>query len=229
MSAAFTLEMVGGVAVVTFDLPDESVNKFSPAVIDEFTAIIERLEQDAAVKAAVLISGKPGTFIAGADIDQFLAFKTASDAQTASAFGHTMMRRIERGRVPVVVAIDGTCLGGGLEFALACAYRVAADSPKTGTTWAGVIACSIGSMRSCSTASTSSSDRSRRTCSWTRGVTISLRRFPYAARLRRRSSRSAKRGCPIACGSATGSRRASSSISGRIDGSCARSRAARAC
>jgi 3-hydroxyacyl-CoA dehydrogenase/enoyl-CoA hydratase/3-hydroxybutyryl-CoA epimerase len=131
MSAAFTLEMVGGVAVVTFDLPDESVNKFSPAVIDEFTAIIERLEQDAAVKAAVLISGKPGTFIAGADIDQFLAFKTASDAQTASAFGHTMMRRIERGRVPVVVAIDGTCLGGGLEFALACAYRVAADSPKT--------------------------------------------------------------------------------------------------
>ncbi len=131
MSTALTLEMVDGVAVITFDLPGESINKFSPAVIEEFTAIIERIEKDTAVTAAVLISGKPGTFIAGADIDQFLEFKTAQDAQTASAFGHTMMRRIERGRVPVVAAIDGTCLGGGLEFALACAYRVAADTPKT--------------------------------------------------------------------------------------------------
>ena len=131
MSTALTLEMVDDVAVITFDLPNESVNKFSPSVIAEFTAIIERIEKDAAVKAAVFLSGKSGTFIVGADIDQFLEFKTAADAQTASAFGHTMMRRIERGRVPVVAAIDGTCLGGGLEFALACSYRVAADTPKT--------------------------------------------------------------------------------------------------
>jgi len=131
MTKALTLEMVDGVAVITFDLPNESINKFSPAVIDEFTAMIERIEKDTSVKAAVLISGKPGTFIAGADIDQFLEFKVAADAQKASAFGHTMMKRIESGRVPVVAAIDGACLGGGLEFALACAYRVAADSPKT--------------------------------------------------------------------------------------------------
>lgn len=131
MANALTLEMVDGVAVLTFDLKGESINKFSPAVIDEFTAMIDRLEQDAAVKAAVLISGKPGTFIAGADIDQFLEFKTAADAQKASAFGHTMMARIEKGRVPVVAAIEGACLGGGLEFALACAYRIAADTPKT--------------------------------------------------------------------------------------------------
>ena len=131
MSNALTLEMVDGVAVLTFDLKGESINKFSPAVIDEFTATIERLEQDPSVKAAVLLSGKPGTFIAGADIDQFLAFKTAEDARKASAFGHVMMTRIEKGRVPVVAAIEGACLGGGLEFALACAYRIAADTPKT--------------------------------------------------------------------------------------------------
>lgn len=131
MSNALTLEMVDGVAVLTFDLKGESINKFSPAVIDEFTATIERLDKDPSVKAAVLISGKPGTFIAGADIDQFLEFKTAADAQKASAFGHTMMSRIEKGRVPVVAAIEGACLGGGLEFALACAYRIAADTPKT--------------------------------------------------------------------------------------------------
>lgn len=131
MSTSLTLEMVDGVAVVTFDLPGESINKFSPAVIDEFTALIDRLEKDAAVKAAVLISGKPGTFIAGADIDQFLEFRTADDARKASAFGHAMMARIEKGRVPVVAAIEGACLGGGLEFSLACAYRIAADTPKT--------------------------------------------------------------------------------------------------
>jgi 3-hydroxyacyl-CoA dehydrogenase/enoyl-CoA hydratase/3-hydroxybutyryl-CoA epimerase len=131
MSTALTLEMVDGIAVLTFNLTNESINKFSPAVIDEFTAMIERLDRDNAVKGAVLISGKPGTFIAGADIDQFLEFKTAADAQKASAFGHTMMTRIEKGRVPVVAAIEGACLGGGLEFALACAYRIAADTPKT--------------------------------------------------------------------------------------------------
>jgi 3-hydroxyacyl-CoA dehydrogenase/enoyl-CoA hydratase/3-hydroxybutyryl-CoA epimerase len=131
MTTALTMEMVDGVAVITFDLKGESINKFSPAVIDEFTAMIERIEQDQAVKAAVLLSGKPGTFIAGADIDQFLEFKTAEDARKASAFGHTMMTRIEKGRVPVVAAIEGACLGGGLEFALACAYRIAADTPKT--------------------------------------------------------------------------------------------------
>ncbi len=131
MSNALTLEMVDGIAVITFDLKGESINKFSPAVIDEFTAMIDRLEKDSAVKGAVLISGKPGTFIAGADIDQFLEFKTAEDARKASAFGHAMMTRIEKGRVPVVAAIEGACLGGGLEFSLACAYRIAADTPKT--------------------------------------------------------------------------------------------------
>lgn len=131
MANALTMEKVDGVAVITFDLKGESINKFSPAVIDEFTAMIDQLERDTSVRAAVLISGKPGTFIAGADIDQFLEFKTAEDARKASAFGHTMMSRIEKGRVPVVAAIEGACLGGGLEFALACAYRIAADTPKT--------------------------------------------------------------------------------------------------
>ena len=130
-SNALTLEVVDGIAVLTFDLPGESINKFSPAVIEEFTSYVERIEQDLTIGAAVLISAKPGIFIAGADIDQFLEFRTAADAAAASAFGHRMMHRIEKGRVPVVAAIDGACLGGGLEFALACAYRVLADSPKT--------------------------------------------------------------------------------------------------
>ena len=128
---AVTLDVVDGIAVLTFDLPGESVNKFSPAVIDEFSAHIDRIEKDTSIRGAALISGKKGNFVAGADIDQFLEFRTAADAAKASAFGHAMFHRIEKGRVPVVAAVDGACLGGGLEFALACAYRIAADSPKT--------------------------------------------------------------------------------------------------
>lgn len=118
-------------AVVTFDLPDEPVNKFSKAAIADFRAMFERLEGDASVVGAVLISGKPDTFIAGADIDQFLEFTSAADAAAQSAEGHRLMDRLEHGRVPWVAAINGACLGGGLEASLACAYRIAGDSPKT--------------------------------------------------------------------------------------------------
>ncbi len=128
---ALSVNITDGVAVVTFDLPGEPVNKFSPAVVAEFVATFDRLERDPSVKAAVLISGKPDVFIAGADIDQFLEFTTAADAARASGDGHQLMNRIEAGRVPWVAAINGGCLGGGLEAALACAYRIASDAPKT--------------------------------------------------------------------------------------------------
>ena len=128
---ALTVEVQDGIAVITIDLPNEPVNKFSAAVIAEFDEVMTQFESMSAVKAAVLISGKPDVFIAGADIDAFLEFKSAKDAETASASGHRMMSRLERSRVPVVAAIHGACLGAGLEMALACAYRIATDHPKT--------------------------------------------------------------------------------------------------
>ena len=131
MSSALSISLHDGVAVVTFDLPGEPVNKFSKAVIADFVAVFDQLEKDSSVKGAVLISGKPDTFIAGADIDQFLEFKNAADAAAQSAEGHKLMDRLEHGRVPWVAAINGACLGGGLEASLACAYRIVADSPKT--------------------------------------------------------------------------------------------------
>ncbi|MFI5246673.1 MAG: enoyl-CoA hydratase-related protein, partial [Gemmatimonadales bacterium] len=127
---ALTVELHDGVAVVTIDLPNEPVNKFSAAVIAEFDALMTEVESNSAVKAVVLISGKPDVFIAGADIDAFLEFKSAKDAELASAAGHRMMWRLERSRVPVVAAIHGACLGAGLETALACAWRVASAHPK---------------------------------------------------------------------------------------------------
>ncbi|MGH7653708.1 MAG: fatty acid oxidation complex subunit alpha FadJ [Gemmatimonadaceae bacterium] len=130
-AAALTVDVHDGIAVVTIDLPGEPVNKFSGAVIAEFDELMTQIDTNAAVKAMVLISGKPDGFIAGADIDAFLDFKSAVDAQAASAAGHRVVARIAQSRVPVVAAIHGACLGAGLETALACSYRVATDHPKT--------------------------------------------------------------------------------------------------
>jgi 3-hydroxyacyl-CoA dehydrogenase/enoyl-CoA hydratase/3-hydroxybutyryl-CoA epimerase len=128
---ALSLSVNEGIAIITIDLPNEPVNKFSAAVIAEFDAMLTQVEGNSAVKAAVLISGKPDVFIAGADVDAFLEFKSAADAEAASASGHVLLLRLERSRVPVVAAIHGACLGAGLETALACAYRIATDHPKT--------------------------------------------------------------------------------------------------
>ncbi len=129
--SALTVGMEDGIAVITFDLPGEPVNKFSQAVKDEFLALFDRLEGDQAVRGAVLISGKPDSFVAGADIDEFLRWTTAARAEKASRDGHAMLDRLEGLRLPVVAAIHGACMGGGLEAALACAYRVVSDHPKT--------------------------------------------------------------------------------------------------
>jgi 3-hydroxyacyl-CoA dehydrogenase / enoyl-CoA hydratase / 3-hydroxybutyryl-CoA epimerase len=132
MTAALTTTMrEGGVAVVTFDLPGESVNKLTRGVVDEFRALMDRVDSDSSIRSVVLISGKPDLFIAGADIDGFLELRTAAEAEALSREGQEMMNRIERLRAPVVYAIHGACLGGGLEGALAAAYRIATDHPKT--------------------------------------------------------------------------------------------------
>jgi 3-hydroxyacyl-CoA dehydrogenase/enoyl-CoA hydratase/3-hydroxybutyryl-CoA epimerase len=128
---ALSVEVTDGIAVITFDLPNESVNKLSRAVKDEFVALVTRLERDTTVHGAVFISGKPDVWIAGADIEEFLQLKTATDAERLSRDGQMLLDSVERLRIPIVAAIHGACLGGGLETALACRYRVATDHPKT--------------------------------------------------------------------------------------------------
>ncbi|MBC7898244.1 MAG: enoyl-CoA hydratase/isomerase family protein, partial [Cytophagaceae bacterium] len=131
MPSALHVAIENGIAVITFDLPGESVNKFSRAVKDEFVGVLDRLNADSAVTGAVVISGKADTFIAGADIEEFMQWTTGAQAAAASSEGHAMLDRLEKGRVPVVAAIHGACLGGGLEMALACAWRVCTEHPKT--------------------------------------------------------------------------------------------------
>ena len=128
---ALTTDVHDGIAVVTFDLPDEPVNKFSTSVAREFAALVDRIERDDSIRGAVLISGKPDIFIAGADIEEFVKFTSAVEAERLSREGQLMLDRLETLRVPIVAAIHGACLGGGLETALACRYRIITDHPKT--------------------------------------------------------------------------------------------------
>ena len=129
--SAFTTELQDSIAVVTFDLPGEPVNKLTSAVKVEFEALLIRLRDDAEIRGVVLISGKPDTFIAGADIEEFTALTTQAEAERLSFEGQEMVSRVETLPKPVVAAIHGACLGGGLELALACHYRIATDHPKT--------------------------------------------------------------------------------------------------
>jgi 3-hydroxyacyl-CoA dehydrogenase/enoyl-CoA hydratase/3-hydroxybutyryl-CoA epimerase len=129
--SAFSTDNQDGIAVITFDLPGEPVNTLNGAVRVEFEALIIGLRDDPAVRAAVLISGKPDSFIAGADIEEFAALTTQSAAERLSFEGQEMLSRVETLAKPVVAAIHGACLGAGLELALACHYRIATDHSKT--------------------------------------------------------------------------------------------------
>jgi 3-hydroxyacyl-CoA dehydrogenase / enoyl-CoA hydratase / 3-hydroxybutyryl-CoA epimerase len=131
MTSALTLEHVDGIAVVTIDLPGEPVNKVTAGLRAEFAGMFDQLVADSSVRGVVLASGKPDTWLAGADIDEFLTLQTASDAETLSRSGQELLARLESLSIPVVAAIHGACLGGGLETALACRYRIASDHPRT--------------------------------------------------------------------------------------------------
>jgi 3-hydroxyacyl-CoA dehydrogenase/enoyl-CoA hydratase/3-hydroxybutyryl-CoA epimerase len=131
VAPALTVDVRDSIALITFDTPNSPVNTFAPAARAEFIAVLDRLEKDSSIKAAVLFSGKPDVWIAGADVEELMSLPTAADAERLSQMGHALMERVERLRAPLIAAIQGACLGGGLELALACAYRIAADTPKT--------------------------------------------------------------------------------------------------
>jgi 3-hydroxyacyl-CoA dehydrogenase/enoyl-CoA hydratase/3-hydroxybutyryl-CoA epimerase len=127
--SAFHLDVApDGLAVLTFDLPGEKVNKFSREVFVELSEALVRLSQDPRVRGLLVVSGKPDVFIAGADIKEFTQVKP-EDVSAGSARGQALFEQLARLPFPTVAALNGACLGGGTEFALACDWRVMSDAP----------------------------------------------------------------------------------------------------
>src|SRR5262245_48390343 len=119
-----------GVATVTFDVQGSPVNVFNDEMFRELGRAVEPLERDPP-RAVVFRSAKPSGFIAGADVHRIRQIESESEVRTVLAAGHELFDRVERMPFPTVAVIHGPCLGGGLEFALACRYRVARDDAST--------------------------------------------------------------------------------------------------
>ena len=129
-SPAFTLAIdADGIGLVTIDMPGRAMNVLNPTLTAPFAELVTRLETDAALKGLVITSGK-STFIVGADIDQLTQITSAEEAYQLCEALKGMLRRMEKCGKPVVAALNGTALGGGLELALACHARIALDDPK---------------------------------------------------------------------------------------------------
>ncbi len=120
-----------GIAWLAIDKPGSSANTLSEDVLTELDDVLVKLEA-APPKGLVLRSAKPAGFIAGADIGEFRAMTDAAAVEARLASALAVIDRLDRLALPTVAVIHGYCLGGGLEVALACDYRIAVEDARLG-------------------------------------------------------------------------------------------------
>ncbi len=131
MGTLVSTEQDGFVAVVTLDNPP--MNALSSALLDELEAEIDRLDGDDGTRAIVLRGAGERAFVAGADIKEFPSLREAATQEGGSARGiQKLGHRMDASRTPFVAAIQGFCLGGGLELAMCCDLRVSSDDAQLG-------------------------------------------------------------------------------------------------
>ncbi|WP_061035787.1 MULTISPECIES: fatty acid oxidation complex subunit alpha FadJ [Vibrio] len=129
---AFSLKIdEQNIAWLAIDVPNEKMNTLQAAFADEMKEIFAQLKDTNGVKGMIIHSLKPDNFVAGADVRMLEACTTASEAEALAKQGQDLFQQLSELPYPVVAAIHGPCLGGGLELALACDYRVCTDSDKT--------------------------------------------------------------------------------------------------
>ena len=127
-----TVTIDDGIAYVGLDVADESVNTLSTPMVDRFEEIIDSSLRDESVEGIVIHSLKPDNFVVGFDIEELQGYYDDPEALRALvARGHHLMERLTALEQPIVAAIHGKCLGGGLELALAAHARIATDDSET--------------------------------------------------------------------------------------------------
>ncbi|HUR42236.1 MAG TPA: 3-hydroxyacyl-CoA dehydrogenase NAD-binding domain-containing protein [Verrucomicrobiae bacterium] len=119
-----------GIVTLTLDLPGRSMNVLNEHLMKPFGEEMEKALKDASVKGVIVTSGKDA-FIAGADLEMIYAITDPQVVVDMVTQMHALLRGMEKSGKPVVAALNGTALGGGLEIALACHYRIAINNPKT--------------------------------------------------------------------------------------------------
>jgi 3-hydroxyacyl-CoA dehydrogenase/enoyl-CoA hydratase/3-hydroxybutyryl-CoA epimerase len=130
-AASLVIEKDNGIATLWLDVPDKTYNVFNRQVLGELHSAFDRIAPDSSIKLLLIRGRKKNGFVAGADLHEFQSITTSDQAMALSAAGQQLFDQLERLPFPTVAVIHGPCLGGGLEFALACDYRVAIDHPKT--------------------------------------------------------------------------------------------------
>ncbi|MEW9675456.1 enoyl-CoA hydratase [Lentibacillus sp. L22] len=126
---ALTYEVTNHVAILTIQSPP--ANALSVSVLDELSEKLDEIEKDKTIKVVVL-TGKGKFFSAGANVKEFSSFQQISEYQSFSEKGQHLFERIEHFGIPFIAAIHGAAVGGGLELAMACHMRIAAENAKLG-------------------------------------------------------------------------------------------------
>lgn len=131
MSDTFRMQRRDDVAIITFDVPGATVNTLRTDLQEELDRLLVAVLADPQIRAAVLCSGKRDSFVAGADIGMLRDVTSAEEATALAKAGQRVAHRMAANAKPLVAAIHGVCLGGGLELAMACQARIATDHPST--------------------------------------------------------------------------------------------------
>ena len=125
------LEVEDGIATVWLDQPDAEVNTISQGTLHALEQAVTVLEESPEIQAGIFISAKEDSFVAGADLDMIKTFETPADVREMTRTAHDLLRRVQALEKPTIAAINGPALGGGLELALGCSYRIATTHDKT--------------------------------------------------------------------------------------------------
>ncbi len=131
MSDSLRIERDRRIAYITLDKPDDKVNILDKSLIEGFGTVLDSVEKDDSIDTLVFISAKEGNFIAGADINMFDTFTETEEFEAFIKNATDLLDRIEQFPKPVIAAINGSCVGGGLELILACHARIATDDSST--------------------------------------------------------------------------------------------------